>query len=96
MKNLRNVVTALVLMVVVSLSVVQTRAGLLVSDFTGSNGDENVCKADTTKVDNGIIVVGVVGVVVTGLTGVVVTGFTGVVVTDSVAKETDCAIIVHD
>lgn len=84
MKNLRNLMNAVTLMVVLVMGAVSANAGILLSDRK-VNTNTDPCSTDT-KVDSGIIVA--------GFTGIIVAGFTGIIVAGKGEETTNCGIIV--
>lgn len=88
MKNLRNLLAAILLVMVLMVSTSSAKTGLLVSDLTDQNPQVCIETKNDTKLDWGVIV--------TGLTGVIVTGFTGVIVTGAADSPVDCGILMTD
>ncbi len=88
MKNLRNLLLLVTLIVVLTGSASTVRAGLLVSDLTGGN-TETPCTE--TKIDPKLNW----GIIINGLTGVIINGFTGVIINDTVNTPTNCGIIIN-
>lgn len=96
MKNLKNLLAAVTLMAVLMIGASTAKAGLLVSDFTGS-APETPCTEtnDDTKLDWGVIVNGATGVIVNGFTGLLVSDFTGVIVVGATDPDENCGVIVN-
>ena len=90
MKNLRNLMNAVTLMLVLVIGAVSANAGILLSDRSVKS---DPCSTDT-KVDSGIIVAGATGIIVAGFTGIIVAGFTGIIVAGKGEETTNCGIIV--
>ena len=88
MKNLRNMLAAILLIMALMVSATSANTGILVSDLSDQNTQPCTETKDDTKLDWGVIV--------TGLTGVIVTGFTGVIVTGAVDTQVDCGILMSD
>jgi hypothetical protein len=88
MKNLRNLLTAVTLMVVLMISVSTSKAGILMSDF--KSGETQSCTETKTKFKTNW------GIVITSLTGIVITSFTGIVITSAADTPVDCGILMTD
>jgi hypothetical protein len=93
MNKSKRFLTTMTMMAILLAGVISTNAGILMTDGYKSQTPQT-CTEE--KVDNGVIVTGLVGVIVTGFTGVIVTGFTGVIVTGAMETSTDCGVIVTD
>jgi hypothetical protein len=88
MKNLRNLLTTITLMVVLMTSVTTAKAGILMSDLKGD--DTQSCTE--TKTDSKTNW----GIVITSLTGIVITSLTGIVITSVTDAPVDCGILMTD
>lgn len=88
MKNLRNLLAAITLMVVLMVGTSSAKTGLLVSDLNGNNPQPCSEKKDDSKTEWGIII--------TSFTGIIITSFTGIIITDVVETPVDCGIIITD
>lgn len=86
MKNLRNFLTATILMAVLMIGTSTAKAGILMTDFTGGSTPCTEIKDDSTKVNSGILVT---------FTGILVT-LTGILVTVADDTQEDCAVIIND
>lgn len=97
MKNMRNIVAAIVMVTVLSVStfaegiVVAGKDGIVVAGRAEQRQKTSSCSGTTRE--SGIVVAG--GILVAGLTGIVVAGFTGIVVAGSAdTGNTNCGIVV--
>jgi hypothetical protein len=88
MKNLKKLLTATTLFILLIVSASSAKAGLLVSDLVDNNPQPCIETSKDSKLDWGIVV--------TGFTGIVVTGFTGIVITGAVDTPVDCGILMSD
>lgn len=91
MKNLKNLMAAITLLAVLVLSTTSANAGIIVSDFTGSNGDNPCTDKDGVKVDSGILMSDLGGIIIAGFTGIIIAGKSG-----SGGTPVDCGIILGD
>lgn len=84
MKNLKNTLTALSLAAVLGLGAVSTNAGILMSDRTASNNNQQLCvnKDETVNMLDGIIITGF-----SFLDGIIITGREGILMGDKKACE---------
>jgi hypothetical protein len=89
MKNLKKMIATLGLAVVMMMTVstVNAKSGMLISDFTGGDTNQPCTEQPGGKTDWGIIL--------SDFTGVISHGFTGIVIYGAAETPVDCGVISH-
>jgi type 1 fimbria pilin len=90
MKNLRNLMAAITLLAVLVLSTTSANAGILMSDFAGSNNPDPCSVKDDSKLDSGILMSDITGIIIAGFTGIIIAGRNGE------TSHVDCGILMSD